>query len=179
MAFLPTTIALSPTGEHLGVHAWSSITPSPPVEAQKLLDHWSQLVDGGGLPYRHDFDPIEIVALLPSVFLCRVVEGDAEPDVLFGIHGTRVAEIVGTDLTQKRLRDALPKERADAVARAIVLSVENRQPVRQRLFNRFPSREFMLVDRTIFPLADPDGRVSQALGILCPCDHFDETELTP
>ena len=162
-------IALNALGQEIARQPWGRVSPSACEAANNFMAYWSNLRNGTAIPSRAALDPMDITQLLPNVFLCKIHIDGERVGVRFGVHGTRVAEIVGKDLTGKWLADVLPSDRAQAVGRAIVLSTQEGLPVRQRFFNRFPNREFMLVDRTILPLADANGAVTEALGLLSPC----------
>lgn len=172
---------LDAAGQLLGLAKAQAMRPPPPAPMDALLRYWAQLPGDEAVPRKADADPVDLVRILPDVFLCERAAPSRTPaaTVRFGVHGTQVAETLGRDLTNKTLDEVLDDMRARAVRRPIDLCLDDRAPVRQRLNSVFPGREWVRVDRLVVPLADARGVCRFALGVLCRLPVDDETKLDP
>lgn len=171
-------IILSKTGERLPPVNPNRIEPPPGLAHRALWSVWADLQPGAAVPPKAAFDPVELVRVLPQIFLCEWEDPSEPTSLKFRVHGSSVAQILHRDLTGKYLFDILPADRARRVAEAIILCMEASMPVRQRFFSAFPGRESVLVDRMVLPLADPEGRCRFAIGSLSRCDVGEPDSLT-
>lgn len=80
--------------------------------ARQLYDYWLTMHPaGGGLPGRQHFDPMQVAAALPNIWLI-----DVEHDPLrltYRLVGTKIQEIAGQSLTGRILEDVHPHLRTD------------------------------------------------------------------
>jgi hypothetical protein len=68
-----------------------------PDQFQRALSYWREIKGDGPIPYRHDFDPLDIPQLLPHVILTEVVRGKCEDrfeDFRFRLIGSYVDDRV-------------------------------------------------------------------------------------
>lgn len=139
----------------------------------RLVEHWRGLASGRQMPYRSEFDPVEIPSLLPSVILVD----RADNEYRFRVAGTEVVDMFGYELTRKtfsqvygggarvgtgklfpRTRDALGYWNTvfDRVFRT-----------QQCLYGRdslfWQGRDYRTFDWALLPLAANDGSVRETL----------------
>lgn len=124
-----------------------------------LYAHWEARRGGRRYPSRADFDPVELRALLGNIILIDVLR---EPlRFRFRLHGTRLAERVGYDLTGRMLDD-LPDPEFREVARASFTAVaESGEPLIARRNRRLDSQR-LRYETVMLPLSN-DGRTVDML----------------
>lgn len=79
---------------------------------KRVYDYWHQIRPDGGLPHRRDFSPADITECLPHIFLYErnLPGGDAPPDYVVRLLGTRLVEVFGAEATGGSVFDYLPAE---------------------------------------------------------------------
>jgi hypothetical protein len=65
----------------------------------RLLEYWNRIRRGQAMPARRDFDPAEVLTLLPNLVLIDVAEGST--DFRFRLMGTAIAAQSSRDYTSK------------------------------------------------------------------------------
>ena len=110
---------------------WGSLTrqgakapdPGSPFGAGKMTemrnicvkavhDYWHQIRPEGGLPHRSDFSPADLAKCLPNIFLYErnLPGGDAPPDYVVRLAGTRLVENFGIEVTGGSVFDFVSAE---------------------------------------------------------------------
>ncbi len=132
-------------------------------EAKDLYAYWRGLApDGGLLPGRQHFDPLDVPALLPYLWMIDVA---ADPrDNKYRLFGTYVTAGFGRDHTGLTLREAHPASAEDPLAFRFMSQVASRRaPHWYRGKPRFDhDKDVAELENLILPLA-ADGRVVDVL----------------
>jgi hypothetical protein len=132
-------------------------------EQSELFDYWRSKSVDGAYPTRSDIQPGEMRALLPSLSIMDVIDGEP-PRLRFRLAGTRLRDYLGVEVTGRHLDEfdlgdqveywqAAYREviRAGRPAQGVIPLVPWNQP------NVF---QFWLR----LPLMDDQGRISMVLG---------------
>ena len=84
-----------------------SLQPSTP-ELRQALTYWQGKCSDRPMPSRADIDPVEMRRWLPGTFLADVFFEPATgrpTDILFRVAGTRVGDLYGMELTNRKLSE--------------------------------------------------------------------------
>lgn len=73
-------------------------------QTREIYEYWKGLRGDRILPYRADFDPLDVKPYLPGIMLVDLV--GTPPDNIYRLVGTREAESRGHDPTGRRVADA-------------------------------------------------------------------------
>lgn len=129
----------------------------PKLEALHAL--WEAKRRGGNLPARADFDVLELAPWMGNLNLVEVIDGGR--DFRYRLHGTRLVELLGMELTGRRLSE-LPHAMQETIRAEHMQAIEDRRPcwfTRSR-FNR--DEDHLRVAKLTLPLA-ADGRTIDML----------------
>lgn len=88
---------------------------------QRLFDYWEAKRGGRRMPARSDIDPIEFAFILGNIILVDVVGGPT-PQFRIRLHGSRLANRVGYELTGKLL-DEMPSPEFRELTRRTFIKV--------------------------------------------------------
>lgn len=129
----------------------------------RILDWWqARRTDLGHLPGRQHFDPLEIPALLPNIYLVDVVPPDR---FRWRLIGSEITAMAGRNSTG-RFFDALydPATYGNFVAsfRAVV---QSRRPMRSFGDFAFTARGYVRFEALEVPLAEDGAHVDIVFGI--------------
>jgi len=134
-------------------------------KVQVLAEYWLSIHPGTGLPGRQHFDPCDIPALLPNIFL---VDIDAQASrFTWRLMGTALVKIFGRDHTGLPFEGAYRDGTRANAYKAIGKMVATKQPQWRRAPASFATdREYLTMERTVFPLAADGETVNMALGMI-------------
>ncbi|MBT5263566.1 MAG: PAS domain-containing protein [Rhodospirillaceae bacterium] len=146
-----------------------SIPPIPPQSNYRRLDS-SDIPDGhpvsgfgayflstrrdDGKLHRADFDPLELVRLMPWL---QILEPAGQSDFRYRLSGTLVVDMLKADLTGKMLSQIVDREVMDVRRGEIQDVFSTHAPVFSVSELNFPGREFVTVYRGLFPGASDTG----------------------
>lgn len=129
-----------------------------------LLDYWSGLEAGGGLPSRAAVNPLDIPRLLKNIGLIDVVqEVGGTYRYRYRLVGTHLNHITGTDFTDCWLSDIRSGEYAGFLQRLYTKSVVRKAPVFSRTTVKYSDDRELETDRLLLPLATDGENVDMLL----------------
>jgi hypothetical protein len=134
-------------------------------KAKALAGYWLSIHPKTGLPGRQHFDPCDVPALLPNIFLV-----DIDAQVLrftWRLMGTALVKIFGRDHTGLPVEGAYRDGTRAHAYQALCAIVATKQPRWRRAPASFATdREYLTMERTVFPLAADGETVNMALGLI-------------
>jgi hypothetical protein len=135
--------------------------PSHP-KIGRMLAYYRSIVPADRLPGRACFDPVDVPALLPNVWLLEYEPG---PRFRYRLMGTRVAAAFQGDLTGRYLGEAHHPRAAAAMRDYLIGVMETRCPhFRRGSPTAWPIAEFLTLERLYLPLAADGATVDMILG---------------
>jgi hypothetical protein len=146
----------------------------PPADCQApiraIFDYWQRISPPGQLPGRAQFDPADIPALLPSVWLLDVVPAPASSlrwHFRYRLVGTELVRMFKCDPTGQLLHEAWPSLAAPgSIYPHHVAVVEQRRPSFRRGRSLYDSqRDYQWLERILLPLARDGATVDMILGL--------------
>jgi hypothetical protein len=135
---------------------------------RRLYAYWHARCVGGRLPGRSDFDPLELAALLPRLYLVDVIRDDAGSlDFRFRLAGTEHFEINQFEITGRSIAEVFAPSRVAGIRAAYEEIVTTRRPsITRRATAAVSNREHILYDRLLLPLASDGTTVDMIAGYL-------------
>lgn len=116
------------------------------------------------MPARADFDPVEMVPLLPHLFLVDVAEAGDLRRFRYRLIGTAIVTLLGRDSTGKWADDALHGDNAPGIQGLFSLASETRAPVVVKGHLFFISeRSWTFVEGLLLPLSANGADVDMLL----------------
>jgi len=138
---------------------------------QRLYQYWTEKRCARSMPARADIDPLEMRFVVGNVILIDVIAG-TPPSFRIRLHGTRLAEHAGYELTGKMLDD-MPEEEFRNLWRASGNEVVGtKQPLHAQR-DRILDGRLRRYEVIILPLSSNDNDVDM---ILCGLIHDDERD---
>ena len=126
-----------------------------------LYAYWDGKRGDRRFPGRSDLDPVEIPALLPSIFLVTV---HRDPfDLVFRLAGTVLTGCYGSAMTGERLVD-LPGSATTQLYHQAARAVRSGRPVLLSGPLRTRADVFQRADHLLLPLGELPGRVDMLIG---------------
>lgn len=134
-------------------------------KVRSLAEYWQAIHPAAGLPGRQHLDPCDIEGLLPHIFL---VDIDVKSlDFTWRLMGTNLVDIFAGDHTGKAFEGAYRDGTEAHAYKAMCNIVGAKQPNWRRAPASFAKdREYLTMERAIFPLARDSTTVDMALGII-------------
>lgn len=130
----------------------------------RLLDWWCEKVASlDRLPGRQHFDPLEMAALLPHLYMADVVAGGAR--YRWRLLGTELNALAGRDVTGRHFDEIYAPDIYDNVVASLAAVVRDRQPMRSYGTYAFAARAFVGFEAMEVPLASDGKTVDIILGI--------------
>lgn len=127
---------------------------------------WNARLAGRPLPARADFDPIDMVALLPHLYLLDVgpVTETATPRFRYRLIGTAIVNLLGRDSTGKYVAEPLHGDRTVGLQRLFTLVAETRAPVviKGHIFY-IRDKSWVFVEALLLPLSADGGTVDMIM----------------
>jgi hypothetical protein len=128
----------------------------------RMLDYCRSIVPPDRLPGRAQFDPIDVPALLPNVWL---LERQPGPRFRYRLMGTRVAAAFQGDLTGRYIGEVHSPAAAAAMLAYLTGVAESRLPhFRIGSPTAWPIANFLTLERLYMPLAHDGATVDMILG---------------
>jgi len=126
----------------------------------RFFEYWLAISPAGGLPGRQHFDPLDIVALMPRVWLLDVVHGVAGPRFRYRLVGTREVQTLEREVTGRWLDEAHPhlKEKPNGFARFEYIADKGKATYRKGPVTFVHHKDDRIVENCILPMAR-DGTV--------------------
>jgi hypothetical protein len=106
------------------------------------------------MPARADFDPLDMVPLLPYLYMVDVAAGEHERQFRYRLIGTAVVALLGRDSTGKSVDEALHGDKTAGIRRLFTLACDIRAPVAIKghiFFIR--DRSWVFVEGLLLPLS--------------------------
>ena len=133
----------------------------------RMLAYCRVILPPDRLPGRAQFDPVDVPALLPNVWLLELEHGPFEhgPRFRYRLMGTRVAAAFQADLTGRYVGEVHSAEAAAAMHAYLMGVVDSRRPhFRVGKPTAWPIAEFLTLERLYMPLARDGATVDMILG---------------
>ena len=124
---------------------------------------WHEKAAGGQMPARADFSIDELKPWLGRLILADILPGF---DLFYRVHGTKLAEMLGQELTGKRLSDLQPPELRERIRADYAELVAVRRPLVFRRRRSYGERGSFLVERILLPLSHAGETVDQVLSLV-------------
>ncbi|HYD97978.1 MAG TPA: PAS domain-containing protein [Alphaproteobacteria bacterium] len=136
-------------------------------QARRLFQWWQAQAEAeGGIPRRAQFDVIEHRALIPDLFLTRVLPCGG---FRYELHGERALAVLGRNNRGRPLGALEPRDYYEEVA-AYYRGVTSRGRCRQSFGTLGPlGRDHQAFAGIDCPLLDEDGRVGWLIGVIEDC----------
>jgi hypothetical protein len=138
--------------------------PSCFEELAPVVDLWQSRRRGEALPRWQDFDIGDFVGWHRSIALSEISSPDSDPK--FRICGSGVVELLGSDLTGRKLSEAFPMARPDGVLAHFEAIVEQRLIGLLASNIPLPGHEHRHFKAVELPLEDEAGAVGRILHCL-------------
>ena len=138
-----------------------------------LTEYWMSIRPAGRLPSRRDFEPLDVPALLPNIWLVDV-ERDPHVRLRYRLIGTSVARAFDADPTGKYLEDTHPESRDRQVRIYMREVVRDRMPawrVGQPML--WQLQDYLRLERIYLPMAADGETVDMILALTVFVDRFD------
>lgn len=130
-----------------------------------IYEYWRAIHPTEGLPGRQHFDPLDIPALLPDIFLLDV-RSDG-PSFQFRLIGTGVTALYGREFTGQPFEAAYEDGKAAPIYQDACAILTDKAPRWRRSPPAFQrSRDYLLLERLLLPLAENGATVDILLGFL-------------
>jgi hypothetical protein len=136
-------------------------------EGQAVQALWHRCHQTGQLPKRADFSIEDLRPWLGRLILVDVLYDSDGLDLFYRVHGTTLAEMLGQELTGKRLSDLQPPELRALIRGEYVKVVAARVPMVVRRRRSYGDRGTYLIERTLLPLSRDGTDVDQVLSLAC------------
>ena len=142
---------------------------------------WDEKRRNTRLAARADFSIDELRPLLGRLILVDILP---ELDVFYRLYGTRCSELLGQELTGKRLSDLQPPELRTLIRAEYAEVVADRRPMVFRQTRAHGDRGAHVVEHTLLPLSHGGETVDQVLSLADwasngrPCSTPDKTSRT-
>ncbi|MDX1738304.1 MAG: PAS domain-containing protein [Alphaproteobacteria bacterium] len=128
----------------------------------KIFELWLSKTSDGHLPSRKEFDPLEMVDLLPYIFM--VDKNSPTKEFRYRLIGTEEVLFRGNDPTGKLVREACAAENVDDVLEKYEYLFREKKPIYNLC--RFDGRRHIVEDQAVFlPLATDGSTVDMVLGL--------------
>lgn len=128
-----------------------------------LLDYWRGLCRGAGPPDRRQIDPLDIPALLPSLYLLDRQDGD----FIFRLVGERICEPYGCGLKGRPLHSLLEGRALEETREEHRLCADDAAPVfSENTLDVATLHDIQIYQRLLLPLTSQGDRVDTLLGIM-------------
>ena len=117
------------------------------------------------MPARRDFDPSEMVPILPDIFLIDVVEAPA----LFRVRlvGTGLVNWLGRDATGKMIDEGNYSKAAPGIQRIFNLVCERKAPIVKKGYTYYnPEKKWVSSEALLMPLSESDQDVNMILAAM-------------
>lgn len=131
-------------------------------------DYWNERRRSSHLPYRSDFEPANIPALVRWLLLIEPLHMDGRIEFRYRLAGTGCCEIFGTDYTGKMLGDNMEPEGAEIRRREFLRVMETERPIYSWSTVPIAGREFVKVYRGIFPATVGGEGTDRIFAVIAP-----------
>lgn len=126
----------------------------------EVLDYWLSKCRGRRMPARADIDPLDLGALLPTIYLVDVL--DDPPDFRYRLIGTDIVANTRTDHTGRRLGELVEEGTQGELARIYAEVRDRGEPAIHRIAYLTQGGNERYYDNLVLPLGDE--RVVMLLG---------------
>ena len=138
-------------------------TCHPKVRA--LTEYWLSIHPAEGIPGRQHFEPLDVPALLPNIYLVDVCP--ATRTFTFRLMGTALVKLFDRDHTGLPFETAYDGGRRSHSYRDMVGMLSSRQPCWRKAPGYFrKDRDHLTLERVVFPLARDGRTVDIILGLI-------------
>ncbi len=131
-----------------------------------LYHLWNEKRGTRVMPTRADFDPIEMVPLLPHLYLVDVASGPGVDELRFRYRliGTSIVALLGRDSTGKWADETLHGDKAPGIRDLFTLLFETKAPVAIKGFIFFiRDKNWVFVEGLLLPLSADGETVTMIL----------------
>ncbi len=130
----------------------------------RALNYWDTCRVGSAIPYRDDFDLIEIPELLSTTFFLDIV---SEKKFVYRFAGALIEEFFNVGIAAGRTPEELFGENANAIVPPYQHIRETGELLHRQADLSWHSSEksYIHYEALLLPLSDDDGRVIRVVGI--------------
>ncbi|WP_419902907.1 PAS domain-containing protein [Kiloniella sp.] len=141
------------------------LTPSEwSPKVRKFYNYWLSIhPEGEGLPSRQDFDPMDIIDLLPIVWMLDVYRNPLR--FKFRLLGTALAPILGKEPTGQWLDEAFPGVMDSGAFNDYRYIAETNNALYRKGTPQYIVPEYKTIERLLMPLVDKNNQCEILLGI--------------
>ncbi|MEH6629738.1 MAG: PAS domain-containing protein [Halopseudomonas aestusnigri] len=133
-------------------------------KSRKMYNYWLSIHhDDGGLPTRQDFDPMDIVDLLPLVWMLDVHRNPLRYE--FRLLGTALIPILGKEATGQWVDEAFPDIINSGAFDDYNHVATTKEPLYRIGTPQYIVPEYKKIERVLMPLVDKNGDCNILLGI--------------
>jgi hypothetical protein len=155
---------------------WMHVDPALQFEDPTLgplLAYWQSKCRDGGLPSRHDIDPVELKEHLGNLCLVEVLGPPLR--LRYRLVGTNITRLMHRDATGRCFDELYPAEALPSYLAAYEQLIATRQPLRCYGLSTYPDQNLYRYEILNMPLADASGSVNMVIGKLVFHRHRAET----
>ncbi|UTW56145.1 PAS domain-containing protein [Kordiimonas sp. SCSIO 12610] len=149
--------------EHLKILTFEQISSGHPVK--HFGEFWQANKNEDGLFPRAAFNPARCLNILPWVVILKYEQTEHGPEFFFRLCGTGFTELVGRELTGDNVRTSIRPDLADSMVDDLAGCLESGKPRFYDMLVPVQGREFIRVQRGVFPVSS-DGRQNDQLFII-------------
>lgn len=128
---------------------------------EQLYDYWKEKCGGRPAPAHTDIDPVEIPELLGYLNIFDV--RDDPRDFLVRLNGSRIAEMLGGDITGKLLSEVDWGKDGELCRAAFERCVDECRPLRLETSLAFCGKPYATQRLIVLPLCGESGRIERII----------------
>jgi len=129
-----------------------------------IFEYWTRISPPGALPGRQHFDPLDLKALLPNLWIVDVV-GDP-PRFKYRIAGTKIVDYLGQEPTGKWMDEVFPHLEESYTFRDLMTTVREGRPQWRRGTPTLQiEKSFKVVEQLSLPLASDGKKVDMVMNL--------------
>lgn len=137
-------------------------------QGQVLYNWWNDARKGDEFPQKSQFRPFDFPALLPNIFLYKVIWEDDLPDITVHLVGTHICDIIGYNPTGYKLKEMPNGEMINYRMAKLLNSREPYVSHHQPLI--WGNKKYVNYSVLVLPLSDEQGTITYILSLL----HFEQ-----
>jgi PAS domain-containing protein len=133
---------------------------------RRFFEYWLSIAPAGQLPGRQHFDPLDIAAIMPRVWILDVVHEPPGPRFRYRLVGTKEVETLQREVTGQWLDEVQPhlRDRPGGFERFFYMVEHGRATYRTGRVSFMHHRDHRIVENCMAPLAR-DGQTVDMIAV--------------